>query len=175
MRSRQTCVVSVERDTFPAMLAAGAHVVGWVDVAYWLDLGTPEAFVLGSRDLVTGVVASSALPGPIGSSLVLAGAQVADGCELGGGTVVGRRAVVEAGARVLGSVLQDGAVVRAGAVVTDSVIGAGAVIGAGSTVHGAVVGDGATVGAECEIPAGVRVWVDAQLTDRSVRTSAPLD
>lgn len=46
--------VSVERETFPDLLAAGAHLQGMVDSTYWLDLGTPAAFVRGSADLVLG-------------------------------------------------------------------------------------------------------------------------
>src|SRR5690606_41336988 len=42
-------VVSVERETFPGLLAAGANVRGYVDSSYWLDVGTPESFVRGSR------------------------------------------------------------------------------------------------------------------------------
>ena len=37
--------VSVERETFPGLLAAGATVLGYVDSTYWLDLGTPASFV----------------------------------------------------------------------------------------------------------------------------------
>lgn len=46
--------VSVERETFPGLLASGAHLQGMVDSTYWLDLGTPQAFVRGSADLVMG-------------------------------------------------------------------------------------------------------------------------
>src|SRR5579864_3043466 len=49
-------VVSVERDTFPGLIAAGEVVLGYVDTSYWLDVGTPEAFVQGSRDLVRGAI-----------------------------------------------------------------------------------------------------------------------
>ena len=38
-------VVSIERDTFPALLASGTKVVGYVDNSYWLDIGTPAALV----------------------------------------------------------------------------------------------------------------------------------
>jgi mannose-1-phosphate guanylyltransferase len=165
-------VVSVERETFPGLLAAGALVLGCVDDAYWLDLGTPQDLVTGSRDLVLGVVRSSALPGPPGQLLVLPGARVADGAQVGGGTVVGAGARVESGAVVDGSVLLDGAVVRAHAQVTASVVGSGAVVGERTVVHGAVVGDGARVGADCELPPGARVWVDAVLADGAVRMSA---
>lgn len=34
--------VSVERETFPGLLADGAHLQGMVDSTYWLDLGTPR-------------------------------------------------------------------------------------------------------------------------------------
>ena len=61
-------VVSVERETFPGLLAANARVFGHIDSTYWLDLGTPAAFVRGSADLVTGVAPTAALPGPIGAA-----------------------------------------------------------------------------------------------------------
>src|SRR5713226_8897818 len=55
-------VSSVERETFPALIASGAVVMGYPDSAYWLDVGTPEAFVRGSCDLVLGRLRSSAMP-----------------------------------------------------------------------------------------------------------------
>ncbi len=164
-------VVSVERETFPGLLAAGATVVGHVDDAYWLDLGTPQALATGSRDLVLGRVHSSALPGPTGERLLLPGAAV-DGALVGGGSVVGGGARVAAGATVEGSLLMDGVVVAAGAVVRDSVLGRGSAVGERSMLAGATLGDGARVGADCELPPGSRVWVDAVLGDRSVRMSS---
>jgi mannose-1-phosphate guanylyltransferase len=55
--------VSVERETFPSLLASDAVVTGFVDDGYWLDLGTPLAFVQGSRDLVLGTAPSPLLVG----------------------------------------------------------------------------------------------------------------
>jgi mannose-1-phosphate guanylyltransferase len=165
-------VVSVERETFPGLLAAGALVLGNLDDAYWLDLGTPEAFVIGSRDLVLGRLRSSAMPGPPGESLVLPTGVVEEGAVVAGGTVVGHGARVERGAEVVGSVLQDGAVVRAGARVTSCVVGSGAVVGERCRLDAAVVGDDALLGADVELPVGARVWVDAVLSDRAVRMSA---
>src|SRR5213080_1729654 len=40
--------VSVERETFPGLIEAGALVMGYHESAYWLDVGTPQAFVRGS-------------------------------------------------------------------------------------------------------------------------------
>ncbi|MFJ2178668.1 sugar phosphate nucleotidyltransferase [Streptomyces sp. NPDC087851] len=164
--------VSVERETFPGLLAAGAHLQGMVDSTYWLDLGTPQAFVRGSADLVLGRAPSPAVPGRCGDRLVLPTASVAADAKLTAGTVVGAGASIGAGARVTGSALLDGAVVEPGAVVTDSLIGAGARVGARTVLSGVVVGDGAVVGADNELREGVRVWCDAVLPAGAVRFSS---
>jgi mannose-1-phosphate guanylyltransferase len=166
--------VSVERETFPGLLAAGARVQAFVDTSYWRDLGRPADFVSGSADLVRGLAPSPALPGPPGESLVLAGASVDSRAVLSGGTTVGAGCVVGGGAVVDGSVLLDGASVAAGAVLRRSVVGRDAVIGAGTVLEDAVVGDRARVGARVELRAGVRVWPDVVLPDGSVRFSSDL-
>ncbi|MCX2971609.1 NDP-sugar synthase [Streptomyces sp. TRM70308] len=164
--------VSVERETFPGLLADGAHLQGMVDSTYWLDLGTPHAFVRGSADLVLGRAPSPAVPGRRGEHLVLDGARVAPDAKLTGGTTVGAGAEVGPGARVEGSILLDGAVVGPGAVVRDSLVGAGARVGARSVLDGAVIGDGAVVGVDNELRAGIRIWCDARIPAGSVRFSA---
>ncbi|WP_149179064.1 NDP-sugar synthase [Streptomyces sp. TRM49041] len=164
--------VSVERETFPGLLADGAHLQGMVDSTYWLDLGTPQAFVRGSADLVLGRAPSPAVPGRCGDRLVIDGATVAPDAKLTGGTVIGAGAVVGEGARIDGSNVMAGAVVEPGAVVTDSLIGEGARIGARTILHGAVIGDGADVGTDNELRSGVRVWCETRLPDGSVRFSS---
>jgi mannose-1-phosphate guanylyltransferase len=164
--------VSVEHETFPGLLAAGAHVHAHVDASYWLDLGTPAAFVQGSADLVRGLAPSPALPGPVGEALVLPGATVHPGACVQAGSVVGAGSVVERGARVLGSVLMDRAEVGPGALVQRSVVGAGAQVGAGAVLHEVVVGDGAVVGGRCELRNGLRVWPGVVLPDGGIRFSA---
>ncbi|MFD8211844.1 sugar phosphate nucleotidyltransferase [Streptomyces sp. NPDC059695] len=164
--------VSVERETFPELLSTGAHLQGMVDSTYWLDLGTPQAFVRGSADLVLGRAPSPAVPGRCGDRLVLPSARVAPDAKLTGGTVVGADAVVGEGARVTGSTLLAGAIVEPGAVITDSLIGAGARIGARTVVSGAVIGDGAQVGPDNELREGVRVWCDTTLPAGAVRFSS---
>ena len=164
--------VSVERETFPALLQSGARLQGVVDEGYWLDLGTPLAFVQGSCDLVTGLAPSPAVPGPTGPFLLLPGARVAPGAILDGGTTLGARASVGPDACVSGSVLFDDAVVAAGEVVRDSVVGRGARVGAGVSLDGVVVGDGATIEAGNELVHGARVWPGVTLAATSVRFSS---
>jgi mannose-1-phosphate guanylyltransferase len=164
--------VSVERETFPGLLAAGAVVTGFVDSSYWLDVGTPAAFVQGSADVVRGRLTSPALPGTPGEFLVLDGAVVHPSAQLSAGTLVGRDAVVDAGARVVGSVVGDGAQICAGALIVESVVGRGAVVGVECSLAQTVVGDRARIGARVELAAGARVWPDVVLADGSVRFSS---
>ncbi|WP_030989896.1 nucleotidyltransferase family protein [Streptomyces sp. NRRL S-1813] len=164
--------VSVERETFPGLLAEGAHLQGMVDSTYWLDLGTPQAFVRGSADLVLGRAPSPAVPGRRGDRLVLETAEVAPDAKLTGGTVAGARTVIGSGARIDGSAVLEGAVIEEGAQIRDSLIGAGAHIGARTVLDGAVIGDGARIGADNELRGGIRIWCDADIPAGSVRFSS---
>ena len=164
--------VSVERETFPALIEAGELVMGYHESAYWLDVGTPQTFVRGSCDLVLGRLPTSAVPGPAGERLLLEGASVAPDASVSGGTVVGAGASVAAEATVFGSVLFDSAAVGEGAVVRNSIIGRGAVVAPGATLDDAVIGDGAFIGSGNELAHGIRIWPGVRLEPGSVRFSS---
>jgi mannose-1-phosphate guanylyltransferase len=163
--------VSVERETFPGLLASGAIVVSHLNDGYWRDFGTPADFVEGSADLVRGIAPSPAVREP-GESLVLPGAAVDATAVVSGGATVGRDASVGAGAIIDRAVVFDGARIAAGAVVRRSVIGAGVVIGAGTVVEDAVIGDGAWLGSGVELRNGARVWPGVRLPDGAIRFSS---
>jgi len=163
--------VSVERETFPGLLASGHRLQGHVDTSYWLDLGTPGAFVQGSADLVRGIAPSAALPGSPGEAIVLPGATVDPSAVVTGGSTIGAGCVVEAGAVVDGSVLFDGSVIRAGASVTQSLVGARAEVGSRTVLRDVVVGDDAVIGSHNELLHGARVWPGIHLPDTAVRFS----
>jgi mannose-1-phosphate guanylyltransferase len=165
-------VISVERATFPDLIAADELVLGYAEAAYWLDVGTPEAFVRGSCDVVLGALPSSAVLGVSGVSLVLGNAFVAGDAQVTGGTTVGNRAIVESGAVVDASVLFDGASVGAGAVVRGSIVGRDATIAGGAVLDGVVIGDGAYVGHGNELAKGLRLWPGTRLEATSVRFSS---
>jgi mannose-1-phosphate guanylyltransferase len=163
--------VSVERETFPGLLASGATIRGFVNDGYWRDFGTPADFVAGSADLVRGIAPLPAVAHP-GERLLLPDAVVDPAALVTGGSTVGRGASVAAGALVDGSVVFDGARIGADAVVCRSVIGAGAVIGAATIVEDAVIGDGAVLGAGIELRAGARVWPGVRFPDGAIRFSS---
>ena len=164
-------VVSVERETFPGLLTDGARVQGVVDRGYWLDLGTPLAFVQGSRDLVMGRAPSPAVA-HTGEALVLEGATIAESASVDGGSSIGRNVVIEADAHVSGSVVFDDAVIAAGARVVGSIVGAGARVGAGCSLDGVVVGDRADIGARNELREGARIWPEVELPPTAIRYSS---
>ena len=164
-------VLSVERDTFPGLIAAGETVMGYLETAYWLDVGTPQAFVRGSCDLVLGHLASPALPGPCGPCLLLPGAVVDRSAQLSGGTVAGARCAVGPGALAAAAVLFDDVKIGAGATVTSSVVGAGARIGPGAVLDGVVIGAGAQIAGGNELRCGLRVWPGTRLARTTIRFS----
>ena len=165
-------VVSVERETFPELLSAGAPVFAWIDDAYWLDLGNPLAFAKGSRDLVTGKAPSTAVPGPTGPALVLNDAVVDASATIDGGSCIGVGARVGANAVVTGSVVMDGAVIGDCARIENSIIGRGVSIGSHTTAVDAVIADRAKIGAHNEFASGTRVFPDAVIGDTAIRISA---
>ncbi len=164
--------VSVERETFPQLLESGALVLGYVDTSYWLDLGTPAAFVQGSADLVRGVAPSPAVPGPTGEALVLPGARVAASARVLGGSCVSAGAEIGERAVVDGSVVFEGAIIEDDARVRASIVGRGTRIGAGVVLDGVVVGDGADIGEHNELLSGARIWPDVVLSPGAVRFSS---
>ena len=158
--------------TFPQLLRDGAVVMGHVDDAYWLDVGTPTAFVRASTDLVRGVVASPALSSTDGRALLCEGADVAADATVVGGSTIGAGAVVAAGATVDGSIVMSGARVGERSVVRRSVVGRDAVVGADCVLHDAVVGDDVRVGDRNELVNGARVWPGLMLPETAVRFSS---
>lgn len=121
--------VSIERETFPALVAEGG-LYAMASGADWLDAGTPETYL--AANLERG--ASDRRP---------PGAHATASVE---GSVVAQEAVLGAGAVVRGSVVLGAAEIGAGAVVKGSIVGPGATVGDHATVKGlTVLGAGVVV------------------------------
>ena len=119
-------IVSLEKDVLPRFVALGA-VVAYREDALWEDVGSPEALVRASRALVL----RSGRDAHIDAT-----ALVHPEARVSGGSAVGPRAVVEAGARVVGSVVMTQAVVEAGALVEDSAVAPGQRVRRGEVLRG---------------------------------------
>jgi mannose-1-phosphate guanylyltransferase len=161
-------VVSIERDTFPGLLDDGRWLVGYLESAYWRDVGTPESLVEASCDLVRGLATSPAYSRAPDERLIEA-ARVAQPELATGGSAIGPGARVDDDVMVDRSVVLAGASIASGARIVESVVGRGARFGSRSRVHRAAVGDAAAIGSDCELLAGVRVACGAVLADGAVR------
>jgi mannose-1-phosphate guanylyltransferase len=152
--------VSIEREVFPRLVGKGLYGVAHRG-AYFMDLGTPERYLDGIRDVLTGRLATAThalldsagvfvspdavVEGRVtGPAWVAAGAAVREGAQVGPNTVVGA-----------------GATIGSGAAVRDSVVLAGATIGDRAQLYRSLVGDGAQVGADAVVGALAVVGPDA--------------
>jgi mannose-1-phosphate guanylyltransferase len=159
---------SIERDIFPALIAEGRPVYGFVSTAYWIDLGTPEKYLQAHFDILEGRVAfEPAYPSPY----VAEGAEVDLRAHLGRWVVVGAGARVGAEATIEDSVLHRGAVVEGGANVVGSILGPGARVGERAVLEGSVLAEGASVPAGASL-SGARISAGRR-TDPATLTGPP--
>ena len=143
--------VSVERETFPAMVREGV-LFALSDGAYWLDTGTPSAYLDANFDYVNGRRGPEVAPGleDRGSGLLAQGTSELHG-EILGRSVVFDGCRVAAGARVEHCILGPGSVVESGSVVTDSVLMERCHVAADAKVAGSVMGPGSVVGQRADV------------------------
>jgi mannose-1-phosphate guanylyltransferase len=138
--------VSVERETFPEMVASGS-LYALEGNAYWLDAGTPETYLQANLDLVA-----------------------VDGVEVHPDATVSESAHIER------SVVGPDVTVGDEATLTEAVVLAGATIEAGARIHRSIVGPGAVVRSGAELldltVIGDRVDIEeaARLTNERVPT-----
>jgi mannose-1-phosphate guanylyltransferase len=125
-------VVSVERETFPQLVAQGAKIFGYLENSYWLDIGTPKALLKASTDIVLRT----------GAGLVMPGATVDPSADIAAGSCVGRGSSVGAGSQIQGSIIEAGAVIGSQVIITNSFVAAGAVVENGAQITSSFVTKG---------------------------------
>jgi NDP-sugar pyrophosphorylase family protein len=164
--------VSVERETFPRMLAQPGLLYGYKSEGYWLDIGTPEKYLQAHADVLAGDLGLPPVPDAreIAPAVWTQGdATIDPGAQVEAPVLIGAGARIESGARVGASVIGAGAVVEARCELVGAVIHAGARISHGSSVHRSVVGPDAVlkpdtalsaetiIGAGTTVAAGTRI------------------
>jgi len=117
-------VISVERETFPALVESGRPVFGYKEQSYWLDVGTPAALFKGSRDLIEGEF--QAMPGTT----------IAPSAVITGGTSIGAGSTIAAGVILEDCIIGDGVTIGAGAHLTHCFIAHGTEIAPGTIKRG---------------------------------------
>jgi mannose-1-phosphate guanylyltransferase len=176
--------ISIERDVFPLLVGRGLY--GYAAAGYWLDIGTPERYLQGSFDILSGRVRTqlsarleregSVLVEPLGvEATVLAPALVQADCVLSADARVGPDVVLAAGVfvgervRVERSVLLEGASIGAGTVISEAIVGAGAQIGEDCQIGaGAVLGEGAVIGPGNVLEPGARIFPGVVMGEEAI-------
>ena len=131
--------VSIERETFPAIVADGGLFAYPADV-YWLDTGRPEFYLQANLDVLAGRRAHISDAGAIDPA-----ARIDDGATVVR-SVVGAGCVIGTGATVEDSVVLPGGCIEPGAVVRRSIVAG--VVGRGASLLDVVVGADGTVPAD---------------------------
>lgn len=122
-------VVSVERETFPQLVSNGAKVFGYLENAYWLDIGTPRALLKASIDIVKRSAEFLAMPG----------SHIDPTAVISGGTCIGANSLIGAGAFVDASIVEAGSVIGPGARVSHCFIASGATVENGAEITSSCV------------------------------------
>lgn len=163
--------VSIERETFPAVIAHGTPLFAYTTDDYWMDLGSPQAYLASHRHIFDGVMplgvqpsidgpGSKTVPGSAIVAPVFIGrnVRVAPNARIGPYTVLGDGCEVGAGATVSDSLLWDGVIVEPGATIDWAIVASRARIGARAVVaRGSVIGHGEVIAAETAVGENARI------------------
>ncbi|MGZ3508649.1 MAG: sugar phosphate nucleotidyltransferase [Vulcanimicrobiaceae bacterium] len=151
--------VSIERETFPKILAEGHALYAYTTGDYWIDLGKPEAYLAAHRDILNGdmplklepgisgpgaaAVKSENLIGPVhvGAKVTIdPSAKVGPNVVLGDGCSIGAQAIIR------GTVLWDNVTIEDGVAIEESIVASGTRIGKGARIGaGSVIGHDAVI------------------------------
>jgi mannose-1-phosphate guanylyltransferase len=130
--------VSIERETFPAMVADESLFALHSD-SYWIDAGTPETYLRAQLDLIDGIRANE---------IAVLPSDEIDSSALVENSVLGADVVIGNGTIVRNSILMDGVTIGPGVRIHNSIIASGARVGPDSHISDLTV-----VGAGVEVPA----------------------
>ena len=122
-------VVSVERETFPALVASGAAVYGYIESSYWVDIGTPHALMNASAEIVN----------RDGDFLVMPGSKVDPTARLTDGTSIAGNCQISAGAMIESSIIESDCFIGSNAQIRSSYVSKGTRVKDGAKIIGSFV------------------------------------
>ena len=170
--------VSIERETFPAIIEAGKGLYAYTTDDYWMDIGRPEQYLNAHRHILDGTMPSD-LAGGIGGpgaaaykdhqgiqapAFIGEGVKLAPSAKIGPNAVLGSRCEIGEGASVSESVLWDHVTVGAGAQIDGAIIASRTKIGDGAKIESeTVVGHDASIAPNEVVARGARVGPTAPI------------
>jgi mannose-1-phosphate guanylyltransferase len=148
--------VSVERETFPTLASAGT-LFALADDAYWLDTGTPQAYLQANVDVLKGLRSHASFEGISDGSWRHPASTIEPSAKILH-SVIDRDCVVGNDVILENTVLLPGAIVQSGCTIRSSIIGPEAIIGSNSEM-----GPTCVVGAKEHVAASSRLFGDVRL------------
>jgi mannose-1-phosphate guanylyltransferase len=172
--------VSIERETFPKILAEGHALYAYTTNDYWIDVGRPEQYLNAHRDILSGAMPLKVEPGisgPGASSThgenIIAPAHIEEGvhidpsAKIGPNVVLGPGCRVGANAVVRESVLWDNVIIEDGAQIEEAIVASGTRIGAKARIgRGSVIGHDVVIAPGTVAPEGSRIGATAPIVAR---------
>jgi mannose-1-phosphate guanylyltransferase len=159
--------VSIERETFPKILAEGQPLYAYTTEDYWIDVGRPEHYLTVHRDILNGTMPLRVETNTEGSVHIGEGSHVDSSAKLGPNVVLGKNCSVGANASIKNSVLWDDVVVEQGATIEETIIASRSIIGANAKIgKGSVIGHDARIEADTIVPEGSRIGPSAPIGAR---------
>ena len=161
------------RDFFPALIADGIDVYGYIADGYWCDVGDVNACLKVYRDAMDGKISiidesdcgispdAIIEPGAIieEKAAVAAGAHICSGAYVGAYSVIGCGAVIEGGAGVKRSIVLENARVCADAQLRGCIVDRNAVIEDGAQLfEESVAGAFSRIGSRAMMLQGIKLW-----------------
>jgi mannose-1-phosphate guanylyltransferase len=162
--------VSIERETFPHLLAAGERLYSYVTDDYWLDVGRPQQYLQAHDDVLDGKLVL-AIAGDVLPERGTYWYPGADGvpANVKPPAYLGRDVAIDATATVGPyAVLGDRCRVGPRATVSDSIIWDDVDIGEGAQVADAILASKVRVGAGAVVTSGAVVGYDARIADNAI-------
>ena len=179
------------KNLFPAMLARGDRLLGYVAEGYWKDVGNLDEYLNVHLDLLAGKVKIGFEGEKAGERSVwigegskvdytaeLSNVLLGKKCVVGSGVtmsnvVVGDGCVVEDGAVLQSSVLWERVSVGKGARIFENIVGSDVRVGRGAFLaERAVISDHCVIGTEAVVKPNVKVWPHKVVEDGAVLSSS---
>jgi mannose-1-phosphate guanylyltransferase / phosphomannomutase len=176
------------KDLFPALLAEGEPLYGYIASGYWTDIGSISEYARANADLLQGRLTASPLgkeiqPGVFtnGDVVIDESARITGPVYLGNGVKIGPQAEI-----VGPTVLRDYVTVDVGALIDRSIVWRNSYIGERAELHGTIVGrqcalksrvtleEGSVIGDHCivnenaRVRSQVKIWPDKQIESGAV-------
>ncbi len=165
--------VSIERETFPQLLARGAPVYAYPSSAYWMDMGTPEKYLQLHRDLLSGssehyargeevIIGSHCNVYP--TAQIKGPAVIGDNCFIGENVKLTGPVVIGSGCTILeGTAIEDAVIwhnVQVGprAELKHSIVADHCRLNDSCSIEDSVLGDNVAVPSGCKLEPGSKIW-----------------